>query len=236
MFSEASSGATPDVIVYNMATGAIVSQIPSAPGTDVVPAAIDAKTGLLTLGDPTQNGADVVKAGLQSAALRVFYRTQKEYGMQVQQASAQYLPVSDPACLDYESFYVGGGAAGGAANKLYFDVSQAGKTINIGEYYTGPTTSPADRHTNMTYKISDVSDPNGLESIPGKGTYVWVQLSGNLTSAATGRAVNNVQGASLKSRVIWIGSTEVNNGGTPNPVILKRWRKVDNDTVLQATN
>jgi prepilin-type N-terminal cleavage/methylation domain-containing protein len=234
LFTESSSTNTPDVIVYDMLTGQVVSQIGGTLPPGAVPATIDSKTGTLTLGDPAQNGQDVVNAGLPSANLRILYRTQKEYGMQVQQATSRYLPVPSPTTLDYRSFYIGGGTYGGKPSRIYFDVGQAGKTINVGEYFTGPTTNTNDRHVNATYQITE--NAADFESINGQ-LYAWVDFGASLNSTATGRAVNNVQGASLKSRVIWIGNTDVQTDPTnaTAQIILKRWRKVDNDTVLQTT-
>jgi prepilin-type N-terminal cleavage/methylation domain-containing protein len=238
LFTESSSTATPDLIVYNMATGNIVSEISagvSTAGNGMIVSTLDPKTGTLTLGDPTVTplGQDVVNAGLVSANLRVLYRTQKEYGMQVQQATYVYQPVPSATNLDYKSFYLGSAANGGQTRRIYFDVSQAGKTINIGEYFTGPTTTPTDRHTNATYQIQD--NAADYESINGK-LYTYIDLGSALNSTATGRAIDNVQGASLKSRVAWIGSVDTTKDAGGNPVVLKRWRKVDNDTVLQITN
>jgi hypothetical protein len=216
--------------VGEVQAGAFVQQAGWVNGT------IDATNGILFLDTTNANKTGVQDLNLQSTGLRILYRTQKKYGMQVQQATSQYVAVSDPAATDYRSFYIGGsGSAGGSANTLYFDISQAGKTINIGEYYLVPTngSSPV-QHTNETFQIQDNSA--NFVSLNGHLYTTVVLPSGTLNPTATGRAINNVQGASFKSRVIWLGSQQSSKDVNGNNLFTSRWRKVDNDTVLQPTN
>ncbi len=222
------SKATPDVLVYNVNTGEELGQIAGGV-TDAlsIPFTVNSQVGSVRFDD-----AAVANKGLQSATLRFFYRTQKDWGMQVQKAQARYTKADTPATVDYKSFYVGGSANNvGGLHRLYFPPSEAGKTVVLGEYYA--VTNKMDsqnkpiikRFTNEAYQIND--NRALFETFNGV-TLTFIDLisqhaeadtdAWQWTSDPTGLAVSNVQGSSLKSRVIWRSGD--------------RWRKVDTDTFL----
>ena len=212
------SNRTPDIIVYNMTTGKEVgdwTQQNSPQGTGVLttdstgPTAVDARTGVVTL-----NKSVVEAQGLQSASLRIFYRTTKDWGVQVQQAAAHYREAANPASVDFRHYYIGDGVTG-AATRIYFAKCDAGKSVMIGEFYTTTNTQP---YHNMQFQIT--SDPSQFDATLGL-PYIDIAPSTGGTgfsSAQTGRRENNPIGISLKSRTAWRDA--------------QRWRTQDNDTVL----
>ncbi len=211
---------TPDVIIYNIATGVNVgtwTNVASNPGTgvltqdntDVVP--VDQRTGVLTL-----NAGMVASMNLQGASLRILYQAQHDWGMQVLKASAHYREATTPTNVDFRHYYIGDGTTGGVS-RIYFAPCDAGKTVEIGEFYAVGNSQP---FRNQSYQITSDSaqfDSSVSPALP----YIDVSSTtggAGFSAAQTGRRVSNVQGLSVKSRVIWEDT--------------KRWRHSDNDSVL----
>jgi prepilin-type N-terminal cleavage/methylation domain-containing protein len=230
MFPIVANVKTPDILAYNVNTGEEVVNLsgmtsnPSA-SLGLINATLDAATGTVTL-----DAADVQNKGLQNVTLRFFYRTQRDWGMQVQKAHSRYTQALDVNSLDYRSYYAGGGNSGGSPTRIYFSPGESGKTVVLGEYYVTATVNGqpvVKRFTNEAFQITDnpaLSDLNGLPFVDLTTAHPEAappNENWTLTAAQTGQAVGNVQGASLKSRVIWRSSG--------------RWRKVDNDTFLVPT-
>ena len=211
---------TPDVIIYNASTGVQVgtwTNLATPPGigvltkdaTDTVP--VDQKTGVLTL-----NQAQVESNNLQSAPLRVMYRAQRDWGMQIQKATAHYREATAPTFVDFRHYYIGDGTTGGAT-RIYFAPCDAGKTVEIGEFYSTTSSTPI---RNQSFQITE--DPTQFDTtVSPPLPYIDVtSITGGagFSAVQTGRRVNNVQGISIKARVVWEDSL--------------RWRHVDNDSVL----
>lgn len=213
---------TPDIIVYDVNTGLQVGDWTQGgtPGTGVLtvdntdPTPVDQKTGILTL-----NPGQVATQNLAGASLRIFYRTQRDWGMQVQKATAHYREAATPGAVDFRHYYIGDGTVGGAT-RIYFAPCDAGKSVILGEFYTNVSTQP---NRNQTFQITE--DSQLFEAVPGAPSPLpYIDITSTVSGAAslsatqTGRRVNNVQGCSVKSRVVWKDGL--------------RWRRVDNDTVL----
>ena len=235
MFNDANGGSGPDVIVFDANDGLEVGEISKGAQTGPVKFSLDATAGSITL-----NSTDVNTSSLQGKPLRIFYRTQKNWGQQVQKASSVYSATSTPDTLDYKTFYIGDGTTG-SATRIYFAPSEAGKTITISEFYLktagGVIYAP---YKNATFKIQD--NPALFEPLPNKNVmYPWIDVmtdfgqtdnehiplggmpnnpitTTGFTATPTGRAVNNVRGLSFKSRVIWKDRTN--------------FRRIDQDSVL----
>ncbi len=212
------SNRTPDIIVYNVATGQEVGDWTnqnSPQGTGVLtidpsgPTTVDQKTGVITL-----NKSVVEAQGLQSASLRIFYRTQKDWGVQVQKAAAHYREATAPGSVDFRHYFIGDGVTG-KATRIYFAPCDAGKSVMLGEFYTTTRIEP---YHSMQFQIS--ADPSLFDpdlNLP------FIDIAPSIGATAfsaqqTGRRVNNVTGLSLKSRVAWRDA--------------QRWRIQDTDTIL----
>jgi prepilin-type N-terminal cleavage/methylation domain-containing protein len=216
--------ATQDIMIFNMSTGDEVGEMsggvaaakdPADPSRSLVGFTLDAKTGVIVL-----NQADVNNLRLQSSTLRFFYRTQKDWGMQVQKASAHYLE-APTATTDYRHYYIGNTVPGtGIPTRIYFAPCDAGKTVVLGECFIQVNGSPNPlRLSNEAYQITEDREPTlGLPYVDVKTQHPDAV---GFSYTTTGRAVSNVQGGSLKSRAAWRSS--------------QRWRKIDNDTFLLQT-
>lgn len=235
---------TKDLVVINVGTGEEICDIVKGVSTTTskVPAVLDAKIGVITFGTrdaSAQVGSlDPAKlAPLKGASLRILYRTQKQWGMQVQRAAANYdVIVPDPnnlavafAQIDATHCLPGQGGGYGNPTRIYFASSEMGKTVSVGKFYrttassvaNDPGSYPVD--TNQTLRINDNTALN--ETIGGR-SYTWVDIASihpdatGFSTVPTGRAVSFVQGLSVRSRIVWLDTS--------------RWRHVDNDTTIQT--
>jgi len=241
-----SSNDTPAVIMVNSATGEMLQPFTGTctQGIGIGKGyTLDARKGTIRFDD------DFVKTrGFQLANVRVYYRAAKEFGMQVQKAYTTYNPVSDVAQLiasgNEGGFCFAGTGGVGDALRIYFPRSEAGKSVVIGDYHVVTNQSGASRlkHFNSeTYRISpdatafdatlglpfiDIRDQH-----PEAVSEAWA-----FSTEESGQAVANVQGASLKSRVLWLDSSTASKDAAGNNVILHRWRRVDSDTLITKNN
>jgi prepilin-type N-terminal cleavage/methylation domain-containing protein len=215
---------TPDLIVLNTTTGAVVGVWQNNNGTGALavgpqnPTPYDPVTGNVTL-----NKLYVENNGLQSSNLRCLYRATKDWGMQLQRASAHYLPGSVAADVDYRHFLV---APAGSTfpTRIYFAPCDAGKSVVLGQYYDLSLAGTPDANnpiSNEVYQI--VGDPALYDSfnLPYIDTKSKHPTFTGFSATQTGLPVLNVQGTSIKSRVAWRAGS--------------RWRKLDNDTILADT-
>ncbi len=214
---------SPDIIIYDASTGLKLGDWTNTlaiPGTGVLladvndPLPVDQKTGVLTL------NPNVVAANkLQGESIRVFYRTQRNWGTQLQKATAHYRQTVLPTGVDFRHYFVGTTSVGGTT-RVYFAPCDAGKSIIIGEFYTsGHPTPPIWR--NQIFQIT--ADPQqfavvGGQRLPFIDVTTIDPLATGIDPTTTGRRLNNVLGCSVKSRVIWQDGS--------------RWRKIDNDSIL----
>ncbi len=235
MFQE--QNATPDLILYDENNGLEIGEFQNGTYTNKTAftglnASLDNKTGLIRfLFDPTTTDGQTLQKTLPNTTLRIFYRAQGEWGMQVQKAQATYKQAGDPGSVSYNSYYLGGTQANvGQPTRMYFPLNEAGKTVVLGQYYVSTNqAAPNDvrQFSNEAYRIND--NPALYETLNGV-RLTWIDLvSQHPEAAATGQnwqwnsgynglAVSSVQGGSVKSRVIWRDADH--------------WRKVDNDTIL----
>lgn len=224
LYYGATSGTNDDIIILNANTGAVISEISagSVPNGEV-PFTLDSVTGTITFSPKTLTLNGIEDLNLQGAPLRILYRTQKNWGQQVQKASATYAPAATVNALTYKTYWIGDGTGGSLPTRIYFSLSEAGKTVSIGSYYA--LKAGAVNYTpykNESFKIQD--NPANFDAV--NLPYIDIadadhHLADNLTgftAAPTGRAVNDLRGLSLKSRVIWKSSG--------------RFRRIDQDSVL----
>ncbi len=120
------------------------------------PTPVDQKTGIITL-----NASVVASMNLASASLRIFYRTQKDWGMQIQKATAHYKEASSPANVDFRTYYVGDGTTG-SATRVYFAPCDAGKSVILGEFYVNGNSAP---FRNQTFQITE--NPQQFDVVAG---------------------------------------------------------------------
>jgi prepilin-type N-terminal cleavage/methylation domain-containing protein len=217
------TGFTPDLIVVNTTTGDVVGtwqnnvgygalfSIPGAP-------AFEPGSGTVTL-----NKAYVETNGLQSANLRCLYRAAKDWGMQVQKGSTHYLPATTATEVDFRHFLVAP-AGSSFPTRIYFAPCDGGKTVLLGQYYDQSLVGTANENnpiSNEAYQI--VGDPALFDTfnLPYIDTQSKHPSFTGFSATQTGLPVLNVQGVSMKSRVVWRAGS--------------RWHKLDTDTILAAT-
>ena len=222
MFRDAGS-TTPNVLVYNSNTGDVVSSLGA--GSGAVGATLDDRTGILHL-----NQTDVQNNNLQGATVRIFYRTEKDWGVELQKANSRYFQADMPVNAQYNGYYIGGSDSNkdGSPNRIYFPICEAGKTVVLGEFFVRTNqAAPNDRlrFTNEAYQVN--ADPGSFESVGGR-LLTWIDIGTQHDGASkqawffdsqqTGRAVDNIRGGSMRVRVVWRDAN--------------RWRKVDNSNFL----
>ncbi len=245
MYRGGAANSSPDIMIYNGNSGQEIAEYSVDPGDKTIkwrywdstksvlyaPAPVrtnfDPKSGFITL------DASYVQANnLQNAPLRIYYKTQKEWGMQVQKAAAHYTQTSTASDLLTKPnlFFIGDGTNGSKATRLYFSPSEAGKTVTLGEYYL--SLNGNNNNTPYTHEIYQIIDNQAQFDTLNGSSLPYIDITDQhadiksqtptFTAQVTGRAISYVQGVSLKSRVIWRSSD--------------RWRKIDNDTVLQSSS
>lgn len=219
------SNPTSDLVIFDMTTGDFVGLWDKAQGGLGVlqagpqnPVPVDPVSGVITM-----NPQYITDNGLQSANLRCLYRTSYDWGMQLQKAAAHYLPGSIPADVDYRHFLVAPPASANPT-RIYFARCDAGKSVVLGQYYDLSLAGTANANipiSNEVYQI--VSDPSLFDSfnLPYIDTKSKHPTFTGFSATQTGLPVLNVQGVSMKSRVVWRSGS--------------RWNKLDNDTILAAT-
>lgn len=226
IFRLPNDSASPDVLIYNVNTGEEVARYVSGAASPNDSAgnpafSLNVKTGTITF-----TSQFVQDKRLQNATLRLFYRAQNEWGMQVQKAESRYNQSAAITGMLNNNYYLNAGSGFGTLNRIYFRISEAGKTIVLGQYYVQPATGPALSFSNEIYHINDNSA--NYESGPDGTKYTWIDLSDqhpesktnnwHFTDAPTGQAISGIYGASVKSRVVWRSADN--------------WRKVETDTFL----
>ncbi len=227
MFADPAKTDTPDVLIYNANNGQEISRISKGVVTGLG-MSLNAKDGIIKF-DPDA----VASKGLQSASLRIYYRAQNEWGMQILKANAHYNQTDAPVNVDYKSYYVGQSAVDGSnvpigdKTKIYFPLCEAGKSVVVGEYWINTGGGAPVRYSGELFKIND--NPAEFQTLSGGGQFTWIdvsQLHANAVSFAldppSGRTVNNIQGGSVKARAIWRSGDH--------------WNKIDNETYIPIVN
>ncbi len=140
---------------------------------------------------------------LRGRKLRILYKAHEKWALAVQKAAHRYfishvlegMPV-DACWYDFE-----GAFEGEPVTKLYFNRSEAGKTVLLREYwYIATGDSQPRRGVNGVLRISDVPDGTG---------FVYADLNELHPNAVrwapevTGVAIRGVQGLSLKVRLYY---------------------------------
>lgn len=228
---------SPDLLVYDTSNGQEVARLENdivtpGPGLTAPPANTPAFSTNAKAGTIRFDNQFIQSNNLRSANLRILYRAQKSWGMQIQKANSRYVLATQPDLINmtYRSYYVGNPAVWGEGTRIYFPVSEAGKTVVLGEYYvtTNDPANPMRRFNGEAYRINDNASLFLTASVNNGVRLTWIDLKSlhpeaaaqnwQFTSAPTGIAVSHVQGVSMKTRVIWKDSG--------------RWRRRDDDTIL----
>lgn len=212
-----------DMLVFNTTTGQVIQ-----PANYTV----DYKTGTVTFNN-------AIGAANASATLRFFYRAHGDWALQIQKAAASYTPLTD-AAPNFSQYFVGGSNNVGVPTRLYFPLSEAGKTIVIREYWYRDNGGQVHRIANESFRVN--SNRTLFETLAlggGNVPLTWIDIATpdkhpdavawDYTGA--GYAATGVQGVSFRSRVLWRDGSTVTATGNGNDV-RTRWRRVDLDTVL----
>ena len=224
---------TPDILLYNVGTGdevaefvfdSVAQQFKTVLGAKYTDQdapnpflSVDQKTGILTF-----DTKDIEGNGLKGASLRIYYRAQKDWGMQVQKATTHYIEASSAATIDVHSYWIGDGTGGSSPTRIYFPKCDAGKTVTVGEYYYNftpgdPSDAQQPKHAESYQITNDINllDAVGLPFIDITSQH---KNATGFSATQTGRRVDNVQGVSLKSKIVWHSG--------------QRWRHLETDTLL----
>ena len=109
---------TSNLLIYNANSGQLITKgsgecLPGAPPNDQLGGednfTVDAKTGVIHFTD-----AFITSNNLQNVTLIVYYHTQKNFGQQLQKASAHYYPADISTGLAYNNYFVGTGLNAGS--------------------------------------------------------------------------------------------------------------------------
>jgi type II secretory pathway pseudopilin PulG len=213
-----------DLMVYNVGTGEFVPRID--PNTQQPNYFVNYKEGSVTF-------SDAFGAQNSSGTFRFFYRAHGDWALAVQKAVGSYVQTG-PATPTYNQFYLGNSIPGvGDQTKMYFSLSEAGKTVLIREYWYTNGASIT-RISNETFKIN--SDRTKFVNLAGQ-PLTWIDIhvphqdATGWDTTSTGRATNGVQGISFRTRVVWKNGSQVTATSNGN-VVRSRWRKIDLETIL----
>ncbi len=231
-------GNTANVLIYNANNGQLITRgsgecLPgSVPTGNAIGTAnkftVDAKTGVVHFDE-----AFITANNLQNVTLKIYYHTQKNFGAQLQKANAHYYPADTSTLLAYNNYFVGTGANAG---RIYFPKCESGKTVTIGSLNYLDAAGNAQHASGENYQISNNASLYGTVGLPYIDLTTKHSNFGSLPDEKTTglMAVDNVQGVSLKSRVLWLRSVSMSpnsQAGQP-PVPTYHWRKLDQDTIL----
>lgn len=234
---------SPDLLIYDLTTGL---EVPRTDPSGRPNYYVDYKEGLVTFNDEF-----VERNGLASRTFRLFYKAKGDWALQIQKACADYRrhrpsTAGDEANVGFCEFYVGMSPLG--TPRIYFPLTEAGKTITIREIWylsenrrTGLRTLR--RATNETYRIEDQRirfEP--VSTAGGARTLTYIDLTEKHNSeedTAVGwppanspvEPVAGVRGISFKARVLRQNGRTVVTTPTGN-VVRTRWLKTDIDTLL----
>ncbi len=205
------------IYTYNVAN-------PYSPGTDLPVGTVDAKNGILTF-----QQTYIEANNLEGLPLRVLYRAHRAWGVQLQQAAAQYTPAATGAVPSSTTYYIGGGAMGGSASRIYFSPSEEGKTVTLTDVYYATNLPGFIANDPTTYGHSYQVTAQVGQLIQQVGGYpmVYIDISTVIPNATTlsafptGLSVRSIEGNSVKARVIW------HDNLTPGQEVF--WHKVDED-------
>jgi type II secretory pathway pseudopilin PulG len=155
-------------------------------------ATIDYAIGIVEIGNPQMRGRKI----------RVFYKVHENWAISVQKAASRYYLAQNPAGMGYDSCWYDleamyGGARNERVRRLYFNRSEAGKTVLLREYWYVDTNGNTQRGTNGVFRISEVPD-NGLVYIDLREVH---PNAVRWDPSVTGQAIRGVQGLSVKVRV-----------------------------------
>ncbi len=220
-------GRTPDIMIVNANTGQTLAEIAANSCTQYNNEdafALDAKNGTIRF------ARNFIESGnLQNATIKVLYRAQGDWGMQIQKAHNRYVQADVPSTIDpgnggrpmdYRSYYVGGSTNNtGSPTRVYFPITETGKTIVLGNVYGVDGNGNFLHYSNDAYKTQQVRGAS-LGNIP----LCYIDVSEKhptftvFNARRTGKAVDNVHGGSVTARIVWRNGT--------------RWRKLDSETFL----
>jgi type II secretory pathway pseudopilin PulG len=155
-------------------------------------ATIDYAIGIVEIGNPQMRGRKI----------RVFYKVHENWAISVQKAASRYYLAQNPAGMGYDSCWydleaIYRGERNERVRRLYFNRSEAGKTVLLREYWYVDTNGNTQRGTNGVFRISEVPD-NGLVYIDLREVH---PNAVRWDPSVTGQAIRGVQGLSVKVRV-----------------------------------
>jgi hypothetical protein len=174
------------------------------------------------------NGKLDAPSPIAGKRIRIYYRTQQNWGLQLTKAATTYYRQPTVTNLGYREYAVG------SAGYLFFPVQDHDQSVLV-DYTWVQNTSNGPVIRTETGEYHQILDPT-LAASPqsqfgnlAQNPNWWIQVDG----AARGDYVQNsvsitrVRGVSVRARVVWVeGSSKVvTNTGTEAPSV--RWRKLD---------
>jgi prepilin-type N-terminal cleavage/methylation domain-containing protein len=211
-----------DLLIYNISTGDRVMPTDSLGNPNFY---VNYRDGTVTF-------SDAFGAANASATFRFFYRAHGDWALQIQKADTGYRRSYGPN-MGFGEFFVGNGTVG-RAGRLYFPLTEAGKTISIREIWarsTGANGLPNDQLVARNVSCRINNNPAMFENLNGN-VLTWAEPSLPFAfDMSVGDSVRGVQGVSFKARVLWRNSATVSETAGGN-LPRTRWRRIDLDTIL----
>lgn len=217
-------GAAADFMVYNASTGTFV----------------DPANYTVSYKDGSVRFADTFGDNNASATMRFFYRAHGDWALQLQKACARYRQhYANDAKPGFSEFYIGGwNGGGGTPTKVYFPLSEAGKTVAFREYWYRTNAGQVARAANETFRVN--ANRTQFENVNGQ-PLTWIDITTThgsppdqavgFDTSNSGYAVLGLQGLSFRTRVLWKNGSAVTATSNGN-IISSRWRHADLDTIL----
>lgn len=238
---ESVTSPTDNVVVVDVTTGGVIREANGA-------ISVDKSRGTVSLNGPaTIDVPDVMRSAftpltvtdMSNRPIRVLYRARNEWSVQVIKSAAQYSKVVEipPSGLTSGACYVGGGASGGVATRLYFPKADANRKVTIDKiaYFNG-TTAGILEGQDFQIQPARQGDPIQLPSIDLTDIVPATRFAGNPGELppATG-----IKGASLAVRVLWNPEAFVLTADSPTNISRvdlynRGWRKSLTETYLRA--
>ena len=224
-------GNSDNMLIYNANNGQLITKgsgecLPGTTPSGVIGGqdnfTVDAKTGVVHF-----TSAFITANNLQNVTLRIYYHTQKNFGQQLQKANAHYYAADSQATLAYNNYFVPK-----TGTRIYFAKCETGKTVTLGvlnvylKNSDGTEMATPTNFSGETYQITNTTGGQPYVDIMDRHS----DISRFADDASGLTPVDNIQGISMKSRVIWLRSVQLSQD--PTPVATYHWRKLDTDTIL----
>jgi hypothetical protein len=231
-----------DLIVVDLDTGLILDSttmqtepLPERPDASAVNGRIDYRRGRIEFSNAVRwrlpGGALGPEQSIAGKRIRIYYRTEQDWGVQITKAYSSYRRELEPGLLGNRQYYQGA-YEGGRPAVLYFPPIDHDRSVVVDytwvQQVPGAVGAAAKRVVTESGELHQIGSPIAPESPQSRGFAPavlgpnwWVRLNAwNRPDLDPNEpiVIQSVRGASLQARAIWREGT--------------RWRHVDHTTLL----